>query len=484
MKEVVKSIIKSKSLNKWINYRNVYKRYFEGRDKEYDNLVEFIDSFHRQYDTLPTIESIQYELNSTNEFELLKYFEELMDDSEIIFIEDDSNFYTHLRHLKKSYYEEDLSRECDRFINQMSSMSKKDLPNLKGLNDEFLMKMHGIRNLTEEITEAEEFLLYGEEAVQHMKDVYEGIQEKKKEEGVVYYDFGLPGFESLLFKAGDLIFYGGFTGHGKSIWLRQITYRLLVEYGRNVVFFTHEMGADVLKNMFTCQHANNKDKFPDAPKISYRKIKHGELNEEEYNFLFDVANRDFFNNPEYGTLHIINPSQSVYSMDDLENKIKEIEYTIMPCHAVVVDYLSLVRPRLKGSVTVDDYNAMIQRFKNRALSHRNAKGELKPFIAISACQLNREGLAKCIKSNNKYEISSIRQYSSIEHASDIIMTSLLTDEAKQNNQIRLQNLKTRDEGMVIEPKDYFIDFDAGPTIVPIQERSREELKEIIKEISI
>jgi hypothetical protein len=259
---------------------------------------------------------------------------------------------------------------------------------------------------------------------------------------------------------------------------------MLTEYGRNVLFFTHEMSGDVIKHMFTCQHANNKIKFPNTPRISYTKIKHAALNEEEYDFLYNVANRDFFNNPEYGSLLVCNPNKSNFSIADLDNKIREVETTIMPCHTVVVDYLGLVKPKAKGQISTDDYNAMFQTFKNMALGHKNSKGESTPFLGVTACQLNREGLASAIKAGGHYDISAVRMYSGIEHCADILMTSLLTNEYKAVNQIRLQNLKSRDDGVVIEPKDFHIDFETGPIITPIVERSREELVSTINSLEV
>jgi replicative DNA helicase len=130
-------------------------------------------------------------------------------------------------------------------------------------------------------------------------EIYKRIKERQNSADALYFDLGVTKFADIRFKDGDLVVFGGFTSHGKSILLRHMAYRQLYRYGRNVAFYSAEMSHDACRGLFALLHANNKLEFPHTPYIPYNDWKAGTLTGEQKDFLFYVADHDLRNNPKY-----------------------------------------------------------------------------------------------------------------------------------------------------------------------------------------
>ena len=329
-------------------------------------------------------------------------------------------------------------------------------------------------------------LLYGKESVEHVKDIYEGIVEKKEEDDFLYYTFGFKKFESVRMARGDLVVIGGFTSHGKSLLLRNFVYRLIVTYGMNCYYCSLEMAYEKMKLLFLALHANNKDIFPDGMDIPYTKIKEGTLSPAEKAFLFDVVAPDFFTNPNYGTLYLEYPNKSRYRLSDVKQKVNELENTEMPIHAVAIDYITMLYPLEsdKGTPDRQDYNQTIKEFKNMALSHRKIDGTPSPFLAITPAQISRGGLENAMKNDNYYDLSALREYSELESSADVVMTTMLLPDMRSRQVMCLQNLKNRDGKVETEKTEINCGLELGFNMHELKDRSDENKFKSLQKFNI
>ena len=291
-------------------------------------------------------------------------------------------------------------------------------------------------------------------------------------------------FADIRLKDGDLVVFGGFTSHGKSVLLRHMAYRQLYRYGRNVAFYSPEMSHDACRGLFALTHANNKYQYPNTPYIAYDDWKAGTLTPEQKDFLFYVADYDLRNNPNLGTLYINQPNKAKFRISDLEASLLELE-TTMPVHCCIVDYLTLMYPidGDRGHPDRTDYNDLIKRFKNLLVTHRNIKAMLLPCLSITAHQISRHGFDACLKAEGHYDIAAFTDYSEIEKSADHLFTILMTSDMKNVNKMRLQHLKNRDGAIVHDPVDIFIDFKHAMKLSNTADRPQSELTAIFKTLS-
>ena len=478
MKNILKTLIESPDLQKWSLYKSKFWSFFKERDPFYDQVLDFIGSFLDEMNVFPTYDGFRKELTTSNESTLLKYVEALEEDKTLEPIGDPSEFASYLSFRRKVFLETDLITTVSQFQNEYASMEVKRTENVIEKMDELMFQLNAVKQKVEhDDSRGGSGLLFGDEAVEEFQEVYDKNKDRSKDSDAFYFDFGLSGFESIKFKAGDLVILGGFMSHGKSVWLRYLIYRLLVHYGQNCVFMSFEMSYEVVRILFQLLHANNKDIFPGTPLISYTKFKYGNLSAEEENFLFSVAAKDLAHNPDYGSLYIEQPSKSRYRLSDLEAKLREIEMFTMPIHAVGVDYLTLMYPLETdfGSPQRPDFNQMIKGFKSMALAHRNNAGKPSPFVVITPVQISRHGLDAAIKAELRYEVAAIREYSEVETSADVIITTLFTDEMRALSKFRLQNLKHRDGVLVQEPIEVFCNMDHGFSVNNMEQRTQGDL---------
>jgi len=486
MKSILKSFILYPSPKKWAEYQHSYNSYFKGREALYDDTLKFIQDFWNQFDVFPGWNVFQKELASSNEIKLSGYLSGIIDDPAINAFEQDDDFLGHLVFLEKTYFETDLYKTIQELQTSLAGLEGKDLEAILSKTDDFLTEFHRIKNNVTRAEAGTSALVYGEQAIQDLRRMYAEIEEKKHNDESLFYDLGFKAFEKVQMKGGDLVLIGGFTSQCKSVWLRWLIYRMLTEYGLNCAMFSFEMSYEVIRIMFAILHANNKDVFPGTPIISYEKFKTGELTDEEQDFLFNIANEDFINNQNYGTLYIEKPNKSKYRLHDLTSKVAELEAAVMPVHVVGVDYLSLMYPldTDRGSPDNDDYNQLIKNFKSWCLSHRGRDGDVSPILGMSPCQISRKGYEDAVKNDNFYELTALKKYSELETSGDVILTSLFTPEMRQSMQVKLQNLKNRDGAVVIEPVDLHCDLTGGYGISELESRTEEEIVETLQSLDI
>lgn len=483
MNDILKTLVTNNSLKKWMEFSKL-KVFFSNRDLYFDKIIDFIEDYFNNYSLFPEYDQIQKHFISSSEDQLLTYLQGVYG-SQFPYYEKDEDFITALVVSQKALLEMDIVKTINDYQNEYMNMEVKNKDSIVSSIDDFITKLYTIKHKVDQTENSTSSLVYGKEAVKLMNDIYATIEEQKQNQETIYFDIGVKGFEDVQMAKGDFVVIGGYTSEGKSIWLRHMIYRFLTTYHMNCCYFSFEMSHKKIVTLFHILHANNKNIFPETPYISKKKFKKGELSKEESEFL-KMAVKDFSLNEDYGSLFIEQPNKSKYNLLDLQMRVKYIESTIMPIHVIGVDYLPLMRPLVEGrkSPDMEDYNHMIKEFKNYVLTHNNKEGELSPIIGISPTQISRKGKNEALKNDGRYTLDAIRMYNEMETSADIVYTTLLTDAMRLSSQLRVQNLKNRDESVVVDPVEVYCDFDHGYSIGELGTRTEDEVNEALQHLDI
>jgi len=485
MKALLKSLILHPTLKKYVTFRDIYFACLKDKDKYFSELCELYLDIKMGYDVFLTFPAIKQELTELQNNNLLQYTQELENEPCNIYAED-SEYVVYSKSVEKQIFETEVFSALAKFQQEIKTNPVKDLACISQPVDQLIANLHSSKNKIYRTEASTAGLLYGKESVAHVRDIYEGIVEKKEEDDFLYYTFGFKKFEPVKMARGDLVVIGGFTSHGKSLLLRNFVYRLLVTYGLNCYYCSLEMPYEKMKLLFLALHANNRDIYPTGIDVPYEKIKEGTLSEEEKTFLLDVVAVDFFTNPNYGTLYMEYPNKSRYRLSDVKQKVTELENTEMPIHAVAIDYITMLYPLEsdKGTPDRQDYNQMIKEFKNMALSHRKVDGTPSPFLAITPAQISRGGLENAMKNDNYYDLSALREYSELESSADVVMTTMLLPDMRSREVMCLQNLKNRDGKVETEKIEISCGLSKGFNLYEHIDRSDKAKFEFIQRVNI
>lgn len=287
-------------------------------------------------------------------------------------------------------------------------------------------------------------LLYGDQAKGRFQKKYKEMKESDRG-----YYIGKLGFDTIDSSIGglhnvDLINIGGFTNQGKSPFIRQTTYNLLMQ-GLNCMFVSLEMDYSSIETSFYTLHANNYKVFGFSnPKVTTKKVREATLSDDEEDYLFNQVIEDFNNNDSYGSLYILQP-ESDFSMDELFMETNRVNQTVMPLDVLVIDYaIPLIKPHKKGSqFTTEDYNAAHRRLRLHGLSFDHGRG----LCTINAWQASRSGFEDALSKKNKdnlYSLMAIGQYNAIEKDSTHIFSIIQTPEMIAEGIAQIQHLKSRE----------------------------------------
>lgn len=492
MKDILRALLVEPSAAKYNEYSTQFKNIFASRDPVFHEIFDMLEGFYRKYNTFPTVDFIKDRFEQHNKAQYLEYLlSALADDSWPN--TSDATFFSKLEDLEQRATVFDLSQLTTKIMSKASKLDKDakgkhdEAEGLEAAVDELLAGAHKIRTQLSRGSASIASMVYGSTSLgsgHSLQEIYQRNIEKQASDSAPYYGLGFDKMAPAKFRDGNLIIFGGFTSHGKSVLLRHAAYRQVLA-GRNVAFFSFEMSHDDIRMLFALLHANNKEIFPGTPYLSTEAFEDGKLTEEELSFLMDVADYDLRNNPDYGILYIDQPSKSPYRLSDLEATLTELE-TQFPVHAVAVDYLTLMHPveTERGIPDMTAYNNMIKRFKNLLLTHRNAHGKITPMLGFTAAQISRPGLEKCLKEEKIYDISAFHMYSELEKSADHLFTVLMTADMKATNNLRLQHLKQRGGTVVYEPVDLIIDLARGFTLAESVTANPTQTAELLKTLVI
>ena len=478
--ELLATLLASRPQEQWQLLRQ-HLAFLKGADPSWDQAMELVDQFERETQgALPDRAALLATASREQNAAAAKYVQDLPEGP---VLPDVPAFHTSLMRFKSNLYDMRIrshAQSVSAALAQGGDRQRIDAVNTH-LNS---MASEGSLYLGEQ--ERHSSLLYGAEAVKQFRKDYQQIQQRKSRDELLYLTLGFEHFEDVKYKPGDLVFFGGFTAQGKSVWLRWMSYHLAVHYGLNTFFFTLEVAEQVVRTLFYLIHANNSKIFPTAPRITYDDYREGNLTEEQIRHLEQVAIPDLTTNPNYGTLYVEQPAQSRFTVQDLAARIHTNERVYFAPHVVAVDYLTLMYPVLSDRAVPQraDYNQLVKDFKQLILTHRHPTGDPAPLLGISAAQVSRHRYDEALKANGHYNIQAFSDYSEIERSSDVVFTTLMSEDQRAINQMRLQCHKNREGRVPVEPCDFFVDLAHGQGVYELQQYTAAEIVEDLRSIDV
>jgi len=292
-------------------------------------------------------------------------------------------------------------------------------------------------------------------------------------------------------KLGELMIIAAFVAQGKSTFTAAMAYQA-INQGLNGIFISLEMTFDEMRDMFYVLHATNEEwfnhpvykaRFKDlVGKISYEKVRYGELTDKEEEF-FKIVAADFEARADFGKLILVQPSNALtpsgFEMEvyDKKAQLAEISRTL---DFAVIDYIGLMAQD-KGDSYGDfniDLNNIIKRLKNLALTFDNGRG----LMVITPFQTNREGWKDAAKNEGVYKLSALSNANEAERSADYVITLYMSDENKKNGVIKISCLKHR-KGGDFQPFEAHIDFFSKRIYDIVQKSSTSNDSMTVKDIT-
>jgi replicative DNA helicase len=473
-KKILNTIIRNNDSTAFLTIRD--RDSFVFPEKEDQALYDFLYSSFQKHNHVPSMEFLEdfFALEKNNpaykSYESLKDVDAGVTDNLEALIETQLNYTVKQRMLEtQEDYETKLKMANTSEVKQITYNFQTDM------------------SILSQVLESEAHkrgLLYGEEA----RDKFINKYQEREESDRGYY-IGKMGFESIDNTIGgihsvDLINIGGFTNQGKSPFLRQVCYNLLLQ-GLNCVFVSLEMDYDSIESSFYTLHANNYTVHGfSKPKITLKKIRENLLTDQDKDYLFNTVVPDFTMNDSYGNLYILQP-EAEFCMDDLFMEVTRVHQTMFPVDVLVVDYaIPLIKPKKKGrSFSDDDYNSAHRSLRLFGLTFNQGKG----LAILNAWQANRQGYEEAVSKKNKehyYKLTAIGQYNAIEKDSTHVFSILQTPELQAEGLAQIQHLKSRESKLAPIIKVQFDGASGYLRETAQQDISDDELAGVIEELEL
>lgn len=272
-------------------------------------------------------------------------------------------------------------------------------------------------------------------------------------------------------KRHELWIHAAFTGGMKSTYMLNWAYNQAVIYQHNVLIFSLEMPYSQCRRILYAIHSRHpkfreirmqlgiqKDLEQDEG-LPYMQIRDGKLNEWHPNakqFYFDYVIPDFngedvIKHPylgcDYGKIHIevADPDKHDFTMDDLRS-MAEVIYSKDPFSMIFVDHCGLMSPRRHRASTTENLNEVIRDLKKLALGFNRGMG----MAVVGLFQISREGYKAALKQKEKtgvagYNLTHLSYANEAERSADVVTSTWIDDDLKQQNRVQFNCLKSRDQ---------------------------------------
>jgi replicative DNA helicase len=256
-------------------------------------------------------------------------------------------------------------------------------------------------------------------------------------------------------KPGELWLHAAFPSHLKTMFASNWSYNAVTKYRTNVVFISLEMTRPAMRrNAYSLHSANTKFAAQGFKPLDYRAIRDGQLTPEQKQFYKEIVCPDFKSNKNYGTYELVIPDRD-WTMSDIRTQL-ELLNREFEVGLVVIDYGLLVHPetKRKSDSYVQEMNAIVTASKKMAL-HFN-KGAKVPVLMLF--QTNRNGKDEADKNDGIYQMSALTWANAAEKDADVITTTYLNKELRQQRRTKFTNLKNRDNPL-FEPFEAYVEWE-------------------------
>jgi len=462
MKTLLRSVVKgSKSDDPEFllrNYNSLREANLEFEVPEDTAIWKFVQDFVSQYHHAPEISSIRGHFNDVRQLEIV----DRLDSLAVVSPKFQGDF---LRHLE-SRVEDKRSRRVSEMLREAARILEVGVTVKEGHNERLVrgpidtiryIMDHGHEivtpssgaKLSGDVTNDGESFLRELERIE--SDPLAGIGQFS---GIEQIDKTLRGA-----KKGELWTHAAFTGGMKSTFMINWLYNQAIYYRHSGIMFSLEMPYPQVRRILYGMHSFH-EKFADIRKslgikrsLEYQKIRDGQLNANERQFLTEYVIPDF-NDPanQYGSIwvEVADPDKTDFTVVDLKAKA-ELLYAKDPAIGmIVVDHAGLMASRGRHASTTERVNEVIRDLKRLSMSFDRGAG----IAVVALFQISREGFKAAEKNGGKYNLTHLSYANECERSSDIVTAAWIDEELRSKNLIKFQCLKSRDD----QP---FPDFYAG-----------------------
>jgi replicative DNA helicase len=421
-----------------------------GRPED-DRLYKYLESFFTQYFEMPSAQTV------------LEHFEKIGGVEEIERLKDLQVERPRIRASFSSLLRE-LQEEQGR-VRAMTLLKETAEILHKGIEDKKSGEVKkGVDDAILHFAQRSQELRLADTNVQIHGDIREDADKMKEEYDLAERDKGkvfgtLSGIDEIDeackgAKKSELWIHAGFPGELKSTLAINWCYNAVTKFRKNVVYVSFEMPREqIRRNIFALHSANPRFARMGYEPLDYRSIRDGTLTKQEKEFYYELVVPDFRDNPGYTTFEVVTPDRE-WTMDDVRSHL-ELLHKEFEVGLVVLDHgqwIEARKARRNRDYTIE-LNSVINDSKRLALNfdHNNGVAVLMLF------QINRMGKDEADKNEGVYRMRALTYANSCEKTADIITTTYLNTELRQQGRTKFTNLKNRDNPL-FEPFEAHVNF--------------------------
>lgn len=446
---------------------------------EYDTLWNFIRDFVRTHNHVPDVATLRSHFKHSREDQVLDQLERLV----ALPAKTKGDFLTTLEAKASDRRQRDWTEALK--TASVISVTGMEVQDTGGKEKKFLQgPIASARFLTERIHDIVAPTIGGRLSGEVTKDGIAAKEEYERVEsdplaGIGQFTF-LKQMDDALAgaKRQELWIHAAFTGGMKSTFMLNWAYNQAVIYRHSCLIFSLEMPYQQCRRILYSMHSAH-PKFREIRMrlglqkeleqdvgLPYQNIRDGNLNEWHPNakkFYFDYVIPDFggedvvkhpYFNCDYGKIHIevSDPDKDDFTMHDLRS-MAEIIYAEDPYSLLFVDHCGLMSPRRFHKSTTENLNEVIRDLKKLALGFNRGMG----IAVVGLFQISREGYKSALKTKEKtgkagYNLTHLSYANECERSADIVTTTWIDDDLKNQSRVQFNNLKSRDQA----PFDPFV----------------------------
>jgi len=423
------------------NYQRLLNSPFEWARPVDQRLFTFLGEFYQHHHQAPSVRVV------------IDRFEELEDIEAQERIKDvqaaESYTYQNFAYLLRSLIEEQNKIKAAQLVKETQEVINRGLTVGEGKNKK---RLSGVRDAAVYFTQQIHDLIPEDYNAKTRGDVrddteaaWKDYEEAKLNKDKVFGCFsGIHEIDTVChgLKKGELWLHAAFAGELKTSFALNWCYNLVTRYRRNVLYVSLEMPYKQLRRQSCVLHtANPVWRSQGKDPLDYRKVRDGELDLTEEAF-YQEALADFEGNKDYCRFHIWAPDRDV-TIKDIQMEA-ELQDRQMELGLIVIDHGGLVQPSTNDRDYTIRFNSVLREAKKLALHFNHGEGiaVLLPF------QINREGKDYADKNEGRYKLRALSYANEAERSADVVTTSYLNDDHRENGTSLFCNLKNRDNPII------------------------------------
>jgi hypothetical protein len=287
------------------NYKAFESSHVLAEDPSYLQIYHWIEAHFRKYKELPSIDLLKEKAQNEGSEIIFANLEEILVQTPF--------YRSDYQAILKEKFEEQNSSNFKEILNKTWQVASSGLKigknkQVKGIDEAlnyFIGEARKFRYASGEIKTEGEI-----RSVEDQKEVIEAYQLRKKNPTVGLFT-NIDKIDEVFrgVQLGHLFIVAAYVSQGKTTFVANMAYNGIMQ-GMNGAYVSLEMTYEEMRDLMYVLHCSNPDwyKHPKykhlAGKISYDKVRHGELNELEEEF-FITASEDFKNRPDFGKLELM-----------------------------------------------------------------------------------------------------------------------------------------------------------------------------------